>query len=170
MRPSRNRNKPESRVPRNNVPSGVSAIDNTIELGLGASLIRSKRSPRHAISPLTCAYTSSSPLLPTVMAVTATSRGSVAKGTLSKPGVATAQQCRPIGAQPEAAARVHHHAEDVRAAGRNGLLARLQPELRAVEADEAALRAQPQVAVLSLGDRVDPAARKAVLALQLSRW
>ena len=85
MRPSRRRNKPESRVPRNSVPSGVSAIDNTIELGLGSSLIRSKRSPRHAMSPLTCAYTSSSPLLPTVMAVTATSRGSVAKGTLSKP-------------------------------------------------------------------------------------
>ena len=73
------------------------------------------------------------------------------------------QECGPIGAQPEAAAGVHQGAEDVRTAGRKGPLARHQPELRAVEADEAALRAQPQVAVLALGDRVDAAARKAVL-------
>ena len=111
MRPSRNRNRPESRVPRNSVPSGVSAIANTTELGIVSRAIRSKRPPRHAMSPLSCAYTSSSPLRPR-------SRGR--DGDLPRlgrerdaleTGVAMAQVRGPIGAQPEAAACVHQGAE-----------------------------------------------------------
>ena len=77
-------------------------------------------------------------------------------------GVAVAQQRGLIGAQPEAAGLVHLDAENVWAAGRDGSRAAQQSELRAVEADEAALGAEPEVAVLALCDRVDAAAREAV--------